>query len=202
MRPIIELSVTVVKGFWRKISTFFTFSRNNGIYSTLHPLYQHIVHKNLFCGRDSDPDGRTIWSVTRAACGGIRPRRRPCNIARPRHLVQNRQVQWTCLLIYWRGTALFLYIVLDFHRHSGKHLLGAIAQDLAQDLERTVTSAVPGIDFLDIQFAQALRKGPHHFVLVAEQVEPAEKRVDFFCRGRSPRFPLRYCPRRRDCSCS
>ena len=78
------------------------------------------------------------------------------------------------------GDRPFLYIVLDFHRHSGKHLLGAIAQDLAQDLERTVTSAVPGIDFLDIQFAQALRKGPHHFVLVAEQVEPAEKRVDFF----------------------
>ncbi|WP_294115572.1 hypothetical protein, partial [uncultured Fibrobacter sp.] len=40
--------VTVVKGFWRKISTFFTFSQNNGIYSTLYPLYQHIVHKNLF----------------------------------------------------------------------------------------------------------------------------------------------------------
>ena len=50
MRPIIELSVTVVKGFWRKISTFFTFLRNNGIYSTLYPFYKHIVHKNLFAG--------------------------------------------------------------------------------------------------------------------------------------------------------
>ncbi|MCI6436925.1 hypothetical protein, partial [Fibrobacter sp.] len=46
VRPIIELSVTVVKGFWRKISTFFTFSRNNGIYSTLYPLYQQF--KNIY----------------------------------------------------------------------------------------------------------------------------------------------------------
>ncbi|MCQ2125128.1 MAG: hypothetical protein MJZ25_13185, partial [Fibrobacter sp.] len=43
-----RIFVDNVKGFSQKISTFFTFFANNGIYSTFPPIYQHSVNRKVF----------------------------------------------------------------------------------------------------------------------------------------------------------
>ena len=78
---------------------------------------------------------------------------------------------------------------LNSHNHPAAHLLHAVAQDFAQYLVGAVSGAVPGVDFLHVEFAQPLGKGAHHLIFVAEQVEAAqhgvyplarEGRLDFF----------------------
>ena len=59
-------------------------------------------------------------------------------------------------------------------------MLHAVAQDFAQYLVGAVSGAVPGVDFLHVEFAQPLGKGAHHFVPVAEQVEAAQDGIYLF----------------------
>ena len=72
--------------------------------------------------------------------------------------------------------------LLKLDSHTAAHLFGAVTQDFVQDFKRAVSGAVPGIDFLDIQFTQALGKGAHDFIFITEQVEATENRINLFAR--------------------
>lgn len=66
--------------------------------------------------------------------------------------------------------------------------LDDVGELLLQDFERAFSRAMAGVDLVDAEFADGLRKGTHLVILAQEQVQSADERADGLAGKRSTRL--------------
>ena len=73
-----------------------------------------------------------------------------------------------------------IYYVLYFDFHAGVHLCGFVAEHIVQNLVGALPSAMPCVDFLNVQFAEAFGECFYAVIGRAEQMESTEDGVNLF----------------------